>query len=171
MIKILMSLISVGFLFLSSVSSAEDVVYDANTGNLTIPNVLIGSDYYQVQMQQESATSFKLQSYAKADSKATIESVDVLILESFPVQIHVVAKGYLNNGCGKISTINTEKSASAFNITITAIYEDAICTQALVPFEQNIPLDVVNLKAGTYSVSVNGVSGSFTLDVDNSIQQ
>jgi hypothetical protein len=39
-----------------------------------------------------------------------------------------------------------------------------------VPFEESIPLDVAGLDAGTYTVIVNGVEASFTLDIDNVIQ-
>jgi inhibitor of cysteine peptidase len=42
-----------------------------------------------------------------------------------------------------------------------------VCTQALVPFEETIPLDVEGLLAGEYTVNVNGVMATFTLDVDN----
>jgi inhibitor of cysteine peptidase len=46
---------------------------------------------------------------------------------------------------------------------------DAICTQVLGSFEETIALEVEGLPAGTYTVDVNGVIGSFTLDVDNSL--
>jgi inhibitor of cysteine peptidase len=46
-----------------------------------------------------------------------------------------------------------------------------MCTQIVVPFEESIPLDVVGLPAGTYTVDVNGVTGSFTLDVDNQLPE
>jgi len=37
----------------------------------------------------------------------------------------------------------------------------------LVPFEEIIPLEVYGLPAGTYTVNVNGVQGTFDLEVDN----
>ena len=39
--------------------------------------------------------------------------------------------------------------------------------QVLVDFEEVIALQVVGLPAGTYTVDVNGVKGTFTLTVDN----
>ena len=99
---------------------------------------------------------------------ATVESVQVLTLESFPVQINVLARGVLPNGCTTIDNIVTQKVDNAFNVVVTTVQEPGqICTQALAPFEETIALDVVDLPAGAYTVSVNGVSGSFTLDVDN----
>jgi inhibitor of cysteine peptidase len=101
-------------------------------------------------------------------STANVEKIDIMILESFPVQIQVVAEGYLPDGCTEISEVKTEKVGNAFNINISTIRpKDAVCTQALVNFTQIIPLEVQGLKAGNYTVNVNGVKGSFNLAVDN----
>jgi len=37
----------------------------------------------------------------------------------------------------------------------------------LAPFEETIPLEVYGLPAGTYTVEVNGVQGTFDLEMDN----
>ena len=101
---------------------------------------------------------------------AVIENVEIMILESFPVQVMVSAKGYLPDGCTEIDTITTSKDGNTFTISITTIRPaDAICTQAIVPFEESIPLNVLGLKAGTYVVMVNEVSDSFELQMDNVI--
>ena len=103
---------------------------------------------------------------------ANVESVEVLILESFPVQIHVVAQGTLPNGCTEIDEVIVQQEGAVFDVAVTTIREpDQVCTEALVPFEESIPLDVLGLPAGTYTVAVNGVEGSFTLDIDNVVQQ
>ena len=44
---------------------------------------------------------------------------------------------------------------------------DALCTMALVPFEENVKLDVYGLDAGTYLVKAYDLSESFTFDMDN----
>jgi inhibitor of cysteine peptidase len=46
-----------------------------------------------------------------------------------------------------------------------------MCTQALVPFEERVDLDVQGLPAGTYTVDVNGISDTFTFDADNEIPE
>lgn len=102
---------------------------------------------------------------------ANVESVQVLTLDSFPVQINVLARGALPNGCTTINDIVSQREENAFNVVITTVQQpEQICTQAIVPFEETIALDVLDLPAGAYTVGVNGVSGSFTLDVDNSAQ-
>lgn len=99
---------------------------------------------------------------------ATVETVQVLMLESFPVQVNVVATGYLPDSCTEINEIKTEKKENSFNINITTKRpKDAVCAQSIVPFNETIPLDVYGLKARNYSVNVNGVKRSFELAVDN----
>ncbi len=100
--------------------------------------------------------------------EATVEEIDILILESFPVQINVVAKGYLIDGCTEIDEILRERTDQTFQVTITTTRPaDAMCTEALVPFEETFSLDVYGLPAGTYTVNVNGITGTFELTVDN----
>ena len=101
-----------------------------------------------------------------------MESVELLILESFPVQVHALVQGNLADGCTEIDQIERHRDLEnkAFEVTITTSRDpDKMCTQALVPFEETVPLDVRDLPAGTYSVDVNGVQGSFELQMDNSL--
>lgn len=100
-------------------------------------------------------------------STAQIENIRVQILESFPVQVRVVASGYFSDGCERIDQINTERDANLFTVEITTRSEGEICTEAEVPFEEVISLEVKGLKAGVYSVDVNGVTDRFELEKDN----
>ena len=102
--------------------------------------------------------------------KAIVNEVSIVMLELFPVQVRVTAKGDLRNGCEEIYEILSEKNNNAFIITMNAAApKDEICTQVLRPFEETFALDVVGLSAGTYTVDVNGIKESFTLAVDNGI--
>jgi hypothetical protein len=99
---------------------------------------------------------------------AMVESIQLLTLESFPVQINIRVRGVLPNGCTEIDDIITQTEGTHFDVAITTVQEpDVVCTEAVVPYEEMVPLDVDGLDAGTYTVTVNGVQGSFTLDVDN----
>lgn len=100
--------------------------------------------------------------------QANVESIEILTQESFPVQVSVRARGTLPDGCTTIDEIVTEQAGSAYNVTITTLRPaDELCTEALVPFDEVISLNVTGLPAGAYSVNVNGISGTFTLAVDN----
>ena len=101
---------------------------------------------------------------------ANVESIDILTLESFPVQIHVIVEGYLPDGCTEINEIKPEREGNIFNINITTKRpKEAMCTQAIESFTEKIPLEVQGLSAGNYTVNVNGVNGSFELAVDNTL--
>jgi hypothetical protein len=100
--------------------------------------------------------------------EAMVEQVDVLILESFPVQIHALVTGYLGDGCTEVGEIRQWREGNTLYVTIGTVRPaDAICTLALVGLETTVPLDVRGLPAGTYTVDVHGVTISFELNVDN----
>lgn len=105
--------------------------------------------------------------------KALIQKVDTQVLESFPVQVNVNIKGHLSNGCQQIDQINiTPTKNNIFMVTVTTTPPpppEIDCTMALIPFEKTIALDVNGLKAGVYTVEVNGIRNQFELAVDNVI--
>ena len=105
--------------------------------------------------------------------KALIQKVDTQVLESFPVQVNVNIKGYLSNGCQQIDQIDITPTNNVFMVTVTTTPPpppEIACTMALIPFEKTIALDVNGLKAGVYTVNVNGVLNQFELAVDNVIE-
>jgi inhibitor of cysteine peptidase len=101
---------------------------------------------------------------------ADIEEIDILIMESFPVQVAVVAHVRLPDGCTEIDEVLSrfEQESDRFVVEITTVRETGVpCTLIFGVSEERIPLDVEGLPAGTYTVDVNGVTDTFTLDVDN----
>jgi inhibitor of cysteine peptidase len=98
---------------------------------------------------------------------ALVDEIDILILESFPVQVHVIASGNLPDPCTEISEISQEREGNTFIVTIKTYRPPAFGIQVLAPFEEIIPLEVYGLPAGTYTVDVNGVQDTFDLEVDN----
>lgn len=108
-------------------------------------------------------------------SDAIVEEIEIIISESFPVEVDVVARGYTgNDGCWEISSVTTTKENNIFYIDIESkkqISPELACTANMPPFEELIPLDVYGLEAGVYEVDVNGVMGSFELYQDNIIQE
>ncbi|WP_340818678.1 hypothetical protein [Methanolobus sp. WCC4] len=105
---------------------------------------------------------------------AVVEGTEVLILESFPVQVHVEVTGYLPDGCTEIDEENVEfnEEDNTFQVSITTKRPaDAMCTQAIVPFERTVALDVYGLEKGVYIVNVNDVTDQFELQTDNIIPE
>ena len=102
--------------------------------------------------------------------EAMIETVDLAILESFPVQVHLTVKGYLPDGCTFLDEIKQERTGNEIVVTVTTRRDaEAMCTMALVDFEERVSLNVYGLPAGEYTVKVNDAATSFRLDVDNTL--
>lgn len=100
--------------------------------------------------------------------QAYVDGVDVLIMESFPVQVRLIIHGNLPDACSQISEVKQAQIGNTFTIDLVVTRDPlAKCAQVLTPFEQSVALDVAGLPAGTYTVEVEGVTTSFTLDVDN----
>ena len=101
--------------------------------------------------------------------QAEVDRVEVLIMESFPVQVSVVVHGQYPDGCTQTSNAEQENlEGNTIELTVYTIRPvDAECTQEVVPFEESFSLDVEGLSAGTYTVDVNGATGAFELAIDN----
>lgn len=99
---------------------------------------------------------------------AMIDSVELLLLESFPLQMTAHIIGNYPDGCTGLGTVTQERVENVITITVeTTRPADMMCTQALVPFAENVPVDIHGLPAGEYSVIINDVEATFTLDIDN----
>jgi putative hemolysin len=109
---------------------------------------------------------------ADQPGRVQVDAVTIQILESFPVQVNALITGSLLDGCTVIDRVDHRFDAEEgifWLEVITAHTEDDACTQALVPFQETVSLDVYGLPAGTYIVDVNGVRETFKLDVDNAL--
>lgn len=101
--------------------------------------------------------------------QAPIDNMIITTGESFPVQKTLSLKGNLPNGCTYLNEPQVIRDGSTFYVNLTTYIEGEACTQALVPYERNIGLDVVGLPAGVYNVIVNGKQTTFELEQDNSL--
>lgn len=98
---------------------------------------------------------------------AQVQRIEIVVLDSVPVQVRVVAHGYLPDGCTAVAGVEQRRDGNAFHATVsTTRPAGALCTQQIIPFRETFPLDVAGLPAGSYTVEVNGQSGSFTLTED-----
>jgi len=103
---------------------------------------------------------------------AQVEYIEVSILESFPVQVNVNVFGNHPDGCTALSDsqVSFEQETNTFFVQLQTTRDaDAFCTLALQPFEYIVSLPVDNLQAGEYTVLINGVSDTFTMDMDNTV--
>lgn len=101
-------------------------------------------------------------------SEAKLQDLQILILESFPVQVNLQVTGMLPDGCTTVGPIDVQQNGDRFEVTVNTVRpRDMMCTQVVSEFQDSISLPVRGLAAGTYTVLANGLTDSFTLDVDN----
>lgn len=97
-----------------------------------------------------------------------VDVLDIILMESFPVQVSVQVRGHLADGCVVLDGISVERLDDTFALRTHAHREgETVCTEALVPFDEAVVLDVLNLPAGTYTVTLDEHVSEFTLEVDN----
>jgi len=98
---------------------------------------------------------------------ASVERIDVSVMMKRPASVHVNAFGTLPDSCTEIERSQQERFGSQINVMLSTRRESrAGCVAEARPFERRILLDVVGLPAGVYSVTVNGVQGSFHITKD-----
>lgn len=101
------------------------------------------------------------------DRLALVDGVEIMILESMPVQIMALVRGHLNDTVTVFDIVTQSLEGDTIVVRIhTTRGEDAMGAQVLVPFEQSIRLDIeaLGLEPGTYTVDVNGVTTTLTLE-------
>lgn len=87
-----------------------------------------------------------------------VDSAELLIAESFPVQVHLHLSGNLPTPCHVFYAEVAEPDAQN-RIEVTAyssVAADAVCAQVLQPFEENIAIPMSGATDGTYSLWLNG---------------
>lgn len=99
---------------------------------------------------------------------AVIDDVQIAIMESWPLQAQAQISGELGDGCTELGAIRSYREGNTIYVTVETVRPaEAICTQQLKMFDESVALDIEGLPAGTYTVDVNGVTETFTLDQDN----
>lgn len=149
-------------------------------GKLTIPRVDTPAQagrYQDVQLQFNTAanawtlTNFR-DSLIVPGQGVYLDQVEIIVIESFPVQVLLKVSGNFPNGCGGFGQINQRMQGNKFEIAMhhALIPPGTFCTAALVPFEKIVPLPVYGLPTGAYEYSVNGeLTGTFSLSKDNQL--
>jgi hypothetical protein len=89
-----------------------------------------------------------------------INSADLLIMESYPVQVMLHIIGDLPTPCHAFHySYQIGNESDRFRIDVTAWSEAdpaAMCAQVLQPFEENVSIPMGGAADGTYSVYLNG---------------
>ena len=92
-----------------------------------------------------------------------VQEVQVMVLESMPVQVRAVVRGLLPNPCTVFSDMQVNRQGNTFLVQLVTSTTTPSCPATPTPFEVSVPLPVTGLPDGTYTVMVHGVSAVFTL--------
>lgn len=87
-----------------------------------------------------------------------IDSADLLIAESFPVQISLHIVGNLPTPCHEFNAeIAQPDEQNRIYVTVWSEADPAaMCAQVLQPFEESVSIPMAGAADGTYSVWLNG---------------
>ncbi len=95
---------------------------------------------------------------------AVIDTIEIQVLESFPVQYKAVVSGNFANGCQSLGEPSQEIEKNKININLPIKTAGEMCTQALVPFTESISIDSSKLKSGSYELNINGRTASLEVN-------
>lgn len=103
----------------------------------------------------------------------TVDQVEVEVGVGSPIPVQVIVSGWMPDPCSQVEHTEIRQDGSNFIITLAATPDvggptvDG-CIKDPMYFKMGIPLNVVDLPAGSYSVTVNGSRADFRLDTANS---
>lgn len=88
--------------------------------------------------------------------EAFVESAEVILLESFPVQVNLAVKGTLPTPCHLLrAEVGEPDETGRIDVELYSLTEPGVvCIQMLQPFDTTIPLG--SYPSGSYKVYVNG---------------
>jgi hypothetical protein len=90
-----------------------------------------------------------------------IESIEVQIRESLPVQVSVLVNGSLTDGCTEFHEATQVRNGNTIELTVNVMRpKDMMCTQELTFYTNTFTLEG-DFPPGDYIVRVNGVEKSF----------
>jgi hypothetical protein len=98
-----------------------------------------------------------------------VDQVEVEVGVGSPIPVHVTVSGWMPDPCSQVEYTEIKQDGSNFIITLFAtpdIGGPAVdgCIKDPMYFKMGIPLNVVDLPADSYSVTVNGSRAEFKLD-------
>lgn len=99
---------------------------------------------------------------------ANVETIGLQVLRSWPIRANILAEGTLPDPCTEISHVRQQ--VDKFTIFVELFRKrdkDVVCTTVVQNFSYSFELDLLNLPAGEYTIDVNGVTTTLTLDQDN----
>ena len=117
-----------------------------------------------------------VESYEPSSSgyqSVTVDQIEVEVGVGSPIPVFVIITGNLPDPCSQVEHTEIKQDGSNFIINLFATPDAGgpavdSCIKDPIPLRMSIPLNVVDLPAGSYTVTVNGSRADFKLDTANS---
>jgi hypothetical protein len=94
---------------------------------------------------------------------SSIDEIDILLLETQPVQVIVVVRGVFPDGCYRSHETHQTQEGNTITLQMTDIYHlGSMCTQAIIAYKTQV--DIGMFAPGHYKVIVNGIAQEFRVD-------
>lgn len=96
-----------------------------------------------------------------------VQDVQIEVGVGSPIPVNVLVSGGWPGLCAQLQLMNVTQGDFSFSYELLATPEEEGCPpdNLGLPFGMRIPLNVVELPEGTYTVTVNGVSTTFDVPV------
>lgn len=162
-----------GSLVAGTAWAEEAPSYDERSRTLSIPRVDIATatgPYRNARLVLAEDGRWDLRALTEA-KLATVESVEVLKVDTKPAQVFVQISGYLPTPCDGLAPVSVRRTDTRFDVAVRQLVLQtfAACVQVIAPFKFTTALEVFQLPAGRYDVAVNGITRSFVLSEDNTL--
>ena len=100
-----------------------------------------------------------------------VTDISIEILESFPLQVHVVVEGYLRDACTSVNETTQRRNGNTAYVNITTKRpKDEMCAQVITETTVRVPLDGVFFP-GRYKVIVNDVKKDFVIQGEGFVEE
>lgn len=91
-----------------------------------------------------------------------VESVDIVQLESLPVQVTARVTGTVPDACTGVDTVNQTRNGNDITVTITTVSHGEVCAQVITRVTHDVRL-TGGFPPGRYVLRVNGFETAFTI--------
>lgn len=178
-----LAVLSILVLSTAKAFSADNSAY--GDGVLTLPSVDTASQVGQYQnvifrlSPEGTWTLADLQVVGSGSiyQVSVIENVEIVKTDTPPVNVYLRVSG-VERSCDITgpAQFHQRRQGTHFDVIFSAPHSRPptsgaiVCTANVSSFKQTVALQVLGLSAGTYTYSLNGISGTFTLDRDNKFQ-
>jgi hypothetical protein len=121
------------------------------------------SQGYPVALESEVTTAVAPSQNSPTTVPIEVQDVQVEIGIGSPIPVYIQVAGTWPGLCAQLAAVEQQIDAGRFDITLLADLGDPDCPPDFLglPFSLALPINIVELPEGSYTVTVNGISASF----------